>query len=314
MESPITFERLLSGARDFAHLAMGAHAEGQTEVFLLDAGVSVERLAKAALVTGTPDAALGGQGQRRYVAAAGAITTPPQRFHTIGAAAAIARLRKIGVLSRSAELDALIELRNGVAHLGASSADDYLAPFVETICTLIEHSGEDRADFWGSWSGTIQVTLDDRFNRVQKAVHLRVDQARFRMETRFGKLPDGTVESVARTIGETGLVVIDRNPTGVLFRTLSGCPACGTEAAMLFLRAPNATLLYEMELTAEQLVCGLCGLRLAGEEEIEIAGLPTTMSCKVEDLKAVVDDGPIPGSHFGRPGLGSFPESRDDSW
>ncbi|MFF2810351.1 hypothetical protein ACFVT2_24915 [Streptomyces sp. NPDC058000] len=29
---------------------MGAHAEGQTEVFLLDAGVSVERLAKATLV------------------------------------------------------------------------------------------------------------------------------------------------------------------------------------------------------------------------------------------------------------------------
>ena len=50
MGSPITFERLLSGARDFAHLAMGAHAEGQTEVFLLETAFSVERLAKAALV------------------------------------------------------------------------------------------------------------------------------------------------------------------------------------------------------------------------------------------------------------------------
>jgi hypothetical protein len=65
---------------------------------------------------------------------AGALTTPPLRFHTIGAATAIARLRKIGILSKSAGLDGVIELRNGVAHLGASNAEDYLAPFVETIC------------------------------------------------------------------------------------------------------------------------------------------------------------------------------------
>ncbi len=280
---------------------MDAHAEGQTEVFLLEAGVSVERLAKASLVRVHPTLLSEVKGNDDMLLHfAGAMTTPPQRFHTIGAATAIARLRKIGVLPRSAELDGLIELRNGVAHLGTSSAEDYLAPFVETICRLLDHADEDRSAFWGSWSGAVQVTLDDRFGRVQKAVHLRLDQARFRMEARFGKLPKGAVESVARTIGETGLVVIDRSPTGVLFRTLSRCPACGTEAATLFLKAPNATLLYEMELTAEELLCGLCGLRLAGEEEIEIAGLPSTTRCKVEDLKEVVDDGPIAGSLLGR--------------
>ncbi|UKY54847.1 hypothetical protein [Streptomyces inhibens] len=50
MASTITFEQLLSGAKDFAHLALNAHAEGHTDVFLLEAGVAVERLAKAALV------------------------------------------------------------------------------------------------------------------------------------------------------------------------------------------------------------------------------------------------------------------------
>ena len=243
---------------------------------------------------------------------AGAMTTPPQRFRTIWAAVAITRLRKIGILPGSAELDGLIELRNGVAHLGTSSAEDYLARFVETICTLLDHTGEDRAAFWGSWSGGVQVTLDDRFDRVQKAVHLRMDQARFRMETRFGKLPEGAVESMAKTISETGLVVIDRSPTGVLFRTLSRCPACGTEAASLFLKAANATLLYEMELTAEELLCGLCGLRLAGKEEIEIAGIPPTMSCKVEDLKRMIDDGPI--GTFGHQNLVQIPNSPTDSW
>ncbi|MFD7579892.1 hypothetical protein [Kitasatospora sp. NPDC059817] len=300
MGSPITFESLLSGARDFAHLAMDAHAEGQTEVFLLEAGVSVERLAKAALVQVHPTLLSEVKGNDDMLLHfAGAMTTPPQRFHTIGAAVAITRLRKIGVLPRSAELDGLIELRNGVAHLGTSSGEDYLAPFVETICKLLDHASEDRAAFWGSWSGAVQVTLDDRFDRVQKAVHLRMDQARFRMETRFGRLPEEAVESVAKTISETGLVVIDRSPTGVRFRTLTRCPACGTEAATLFLKAANAALLYEMELAAEELLCGLCGLRLAGEEEIGIAGIPSTMRCKVEDLKEVVDDGPITGNLLG---------------
>jgi len=315
MGSPITFGRLLCGARDFAHLAMGAHAEGQTEVFLLDAGVSVERLAKATLVRMHPTLLSEVKGNDDMLLHfAGALTTPPQRFHTIGAAAAIARLRKIGVLPRSAELDGLIELRNGVAHLGASGADDYLAPFVETICKLLDHAGQDRTEFWGAWSEAIQVTLDDRFDRVQKAVRLRMDQARFRMETRFGKLPEGTVESVARTIGETGLVVIDRSPSGVLFRTLSKCPACTVEAATLFLKAPNTTLLYEMELTAEELLCGLCGLRLAGTQEIEIAGLPTAMNCKVEDLKEVINDGPIASSLSQDPDLGRDRRPVEDSW
>ncbi len=301
MGSPITFERLMSGARDFAHLAMGAHAEGQTEVFLLEAGVSVERLAKAALVKVHPTLLSEVKGNDDMLLHfAGAMATPPQRFHTIGAAMAIARLRKIGVLPRSAELDGLIDLRNGVAHLGTSSTEDYLAPFAETICKLLDHAGEDRAAFWGSWSSAVQVTLDDQFDRVQKAVHLRVDQARFRMEARFGKLPEEAVESVVKTIGETGLVVIDRSPTSVLFRTLSKCPACGTEAATLFLKAANTTLLYEMELTAEELLCGMCGLRLAGEEEIRVTGIPSTMMCRVEDLKEVVDDGPITGDLFGR--------------
>ncbi|MFE5028252.1 hypothetical protein ACFRAO_34325 [Streptomyces sp. NPDC056656] len=81
------------------------------------------------------------------------------------------------------------------------------------------------------------------------------------MRERFGTLTDGTVESDARTIGETGLVVIDRSPTGVLFGRLSRFPAYGTEARHA---APDGTerdAAVRVELTAEELVRRLCGLR-----------------------------------------------------
>ncbi|WP_148089410.1 hypothetical protein [Kitasatospora cineracea] len=295
MASTVTFEQLFLGAKDFAHLALGAHAEGQMDVFLLEAGVSVERLAKAALVQVHPTLLSEVKGSDDMLLHfAGATTTPPRRLHTIGASTAIARLRKMGVLSRSEELDGLIELRNGVAHLGASSADDYLGIFVDTICRLLDHVGHDRTEFWGSWSGLVQVTLDSRFDLAQKGVHLRMSQARFRLEARFGSMPEGTVESVAKAIGEAGLVIIDVNTAQARFRMLTRCPACNIEAAALFLSAePETTLLYEMELTTDGLLCSLCGFRLTGAEEIAIVGLAATVRCKVEDLTETIDDGPL---------------------
>ncbi|KIQ62860.1 hypothetical protein TR51_28560 [Kitasatospora griseola] len=295
MASTVTFEQLFLGAKGFAHLALGAHAEGQMDVFLLEAGVSVERLAKAALVQVHPTLLSEVKGSDDMLLHfAGATTTPPRRLHTIGASTAIARLRKMGVLSRSEELDGLIELRNGVAHLGASSADDYLGIFVDTVCRLLDHIGHGRMEFWGSWSGLVQVTLDSRFDLAQKAVHLRMSQARFRLEARFGSMPEGTVESVAKAIGEAGLVIIDVSNAQARFRMLTRCPACDIEAAALFLSAePETTLLYEMELTADGLLCGLCGFRLTSAEEIAIVGLAATVRCKVEDLTETIDDGPL---------------------
>lgn len=295
MGSTVTFEQLFSGAKSFARLALDAHAEGQMEVFLLEAGVSVERLAKAALVRVHPTLLSEVKGNDDMLLHfAGATTTPPRRLHTIGASTAIARLRKMGVLPRAEELDGLIELRNGVAHLGASAAEDYFGAFVETICVLLDHLREDRTSFWGTWHKTVQVALDDHYDRTQRALQLRIDQARFRIAARFGTLPVRVVEIIAKTFSETGLVIVENSPSTTRFRTLGRCPACSNEAAALMLRAtPETTLLYEMELTAEGLLCRLCGLHLTTEEEVRMAGLPSTVLCKVEDLTEAIQGSPV---------------------
>nr|WP_237536109.1 hypothetical protein [Streptomyces sp. SID3343] len=225
---------------------------------------------------------------------AGATTTAPRRIHTIGASTAIARLRKMGVLAKSEELDGLIELRNGVAHLGAGTAEDYLGTFVDTLCRLLDHTRQDRAEFRDSWSDVEQVALDTRSDLAERDVQLRINQARFRIESRFAGMPDDVVENVARAIGEPGLVIIGVSDERVQLRMLTRCPACRLEAAALALSAePETTLLYEMKLAVEGLLCGLCSFRLTSRREIEIAGLAPTMECRIEDLTASIDDGPL---------------------
>ncbi|GAB3949428.1 hypothetical protein [Streptomyces sparsus] len=300
MESPITFDRLYEGGKYFAHLAMEAHAEEKQEVFLLHAGVSVERLAKAALALVHPTLLTEVSGKDDMLLHfAGAVSKPPTRLRTIGAATAIGRLRKMDVFpqrpSREADdLDGLIELRNGVAHLGTEDVEDYLGTFTATVDKLLLHAGRGRGSFWESWSDTAQVVLDDRAGRLQKAVRLRMGQAQHRFRARFGSLPAGVVDDVAQTVGDRGLLVVEVGPARALFQTLSQCPACEREAAALFLAVGKDTALFDLELAAESLLCRLCGFRLSSAEEVEAVGLPTTYRYSVEDLTQIIAEGPDP--------------------
>lgn len=82
---------------------------------------------------------------------------------------------------------------------------------------------------------------------------------------------------VARWNSQRGLVVVEVDRAGgPLFQALTRCPACQTEAAALFLRAPTTALLFDLELTAEGLWCDLCQLRLETTEEVALAGIATT--------------------------------------
>ncbi|AWN31802.1 hypothetical protein [Streptomyces sp. NEAU-S7GS2] len=314
MESPISFEHLADGAKDFARLALDAHARGETEVFLLEAGVSIERLAKAALVRVNPVllVELSSRQDDALLHLAGA-TSLPKKLRTIGAQGAIDRLRKMDVLPlQGEELNTLIQLRNGVAHLGTSVPEDFLEPFVESACLLIDHMGLSRERFWGPWDDLVRVALDDRADRLQKDVKLRLRQASSRARARFADMPEGTPEYLASIVAQRGLVVVEVDQAGgPLFQALTRCPACRTEAAAMFLRAPNTALLFDMELAAEGLWCDLCQLHLATTEEVSLAGLPTTARYTAEDLIQIGRQGGAPATDVASYAMQPLP---DDSF
>lgn len=138
------------------------------------------------------------------------------------------------------------------------------------------------------------MALDDRAEHLQKAVHLRIEQASLRAKTRFADLPEGTAENLAKLVAQKGLIVVEVGPTGVLFQALTRCPACHTEAAALSLKAPGTALLFDLELAAEGLWCDICHLHLGSGEEVGIAGLPATSRYSAEDLIRVSDHSPTP--------------------
>ncbi|GAA2376450.1 hypothetical protein GCM10010246_84130 [Streptomyces cuspidosporus] len=53
-----------------------------------------------------------------------------------------------------------------------------------------------------------------------------------------------------------------------------------------------------MELTAEGLLCGLCGFHLSSTDEVEAAGLPTVVRYSVENLTRIVAEGPDPAERL----------------
>jgi hypothetical protein len=94
-----------------------------------------------------------------------------------------------------------------------------------------------------------------------------------------------------------------------LFQTLSQCPACDREAAALFLDVGEDSPLFDMELTAEGV---LCGFHLSSTDEVEAVGLPTVVCYSVEDLTRSVAEIPDPAERPATIKL-SLPTVRSDS-
>ncbi|MGW2305001.1 hypothetical protein [Streptomyces sp. NPDC001809] len=192
MSDVVNFSALFAGARKFANSAMEANAESDLEVFLLHAGVSIERLAKATLVDQNPVLLLEMKGKEEslfHLAGVKAAT----RLRTIGAAVALSRLRSMGVLPPKDEvLDELIELRNGVAHLsgGAEETFEGLAAFVRTTNTLLTHRQKDAGEYWGRWQGAVDIALSEHMEKVEREIAGRIESARYRLSKRMeGCLP-----------------------------------------------------------------------------------------------------------------------------
>ncbi|MFI8851687.1 hypothetical protein ACIGW3_16050 [Streptomyces sp. NPDC053499] len=136
MVDPLAYESFLEGAKKAAHKAMDDHGRREYDEFALHAGVAVERLAKAALVSKNPIYIVEMRGSAEMLFHLGGHRAA-SKVRTIGAGEAISRLRVLGVLSVDRQLDLLIDLRNGVAHsTGGEEAKSLLATLARTVGAL----------------------------------------------------------------------------------------------------------------------------------------------------------------------------------
>lgn len=264
MDESLSFESFLEGAKKAGHKAMDDHGRGEYDEFALHGGVAVERLAKAVLVSKNPVYLL----EMR--------NGSPDKIRTVGAKDAIKRLRTMGLLPPDAQLDLLIELRNGTAHTTIGDQAKALLPtLAENVAALLRSIGLRNDDFWGRWSSAMYIAVDRQRDEVERDVELRIRQAWHRFSDRFAGLPEGAMERVLEEPAEAIRTITVSNRDDLLIGISSAsCPACGGSAHVRF--GPTTSSRQSTRLEVTGLHCTLCSLDLNSHEEIRAAHVKIT--------------------------------------
>ncbi|WP_413757215.1 hypothetical protein [Streptomyces sp. MMBL 11-3] len=269
MEIDKTFAGLIPGAQRFAHSAMDAHANNDEEVFLLHAGVSVERLAKAVLAKKNPFLLMEMKGNDDALFQFAGLEHAT-KVRTIGAATALRRLKRLGILPQTPDpdLDELIELRNGVAHLLAThdGSFDGLTVFARTTKTLLAAWGRYGAQrYWGPHYPLVKLTLSEALAKATRHYRQLLEQARYRLAERIKGLPPAAQQTFieART---TRTVDLSDDMRTILLP--HKCPACHYHGALI--TGPPVLIMQDKpgEAVPRQFACRVCGLRLNTPEEL----------------------------------------------
>ncbi|MGW4880406.1 hypothetical protein ACWEPI_28060 [Streptomyces sp. NPDC004262] len=278
MNDFLSYQSLQWGARKFAHTAMDAHSRDDKEVFLLHAGVSIERLAKSALSKHSPFLLLEMKGKEdSLLHLAGVKQTAKVR--TVGASQALARLRTIGVLpDRDSDLDELIELRNGIAHLDASVDDSFdgLAVFVRATNCLLTHLKVEKSDYWGTWITIAEITESASLQRAEREVARGIERARHRLNQRLKGVPDDAVSiiykdasSIKEGVGGFGLHM----RCGLYsFQSPKECPACHCEGRLI-VNLPLIGTGPAEGFPDRWFYCPLCAFSAYGDDELAACGI-----------------------------------------
>lgn len=273
------FGELYPGARKFAQSALDALSRDDEQVFLLHAGVSIERLAKAVLAQRSPFLLLEMKGNEDALFQIAGLEKR-NRIRTIGAATAIARLKRLGVLPqvKDTELDELIELRNGIAHLTAAhdGSFDVLAKFVGTSATLLTAWGRTGPEhYWGPHLGLVELTLNEVGEKAARHFSRLIEQARYRLTERVRTLPDSAIEAILKERSVNGALTWPHSRTVLLPHA---CPACSNSGALLTGPPVLITSGKPGEAAPRRFVCFICDLDLKSAEELASAGLDKRVS------------------------------------
>jgi hypothetical protein len=171
--------QLVASSGTFARSALQAQHD-DNRVFLLHAATALEHLAKAVLAARRPSLIVATNDFESLLHACGEsgfARRPRAKMRTIAAGDAIGRAGRFvpTVEALVPDLELLILVRNGIAHLGeasASDADDVLVAYLKASEELRDTLDVDRSSYWGEF-----------LDLVDSALKENVEKARLRVET-----------------------------------------------------------------------------------------------------------------------------------
>jgi hypothetical protein len=266
--------------------------------FFLNAGMSLEHLAKAFLASIHPSLIVDPRHFSSLLYACGRpdlAGIPATTIRTITVTEAVKRCivllpRQLQGLDGEQHLGPLIEARNSVVHIGRAAeahvASQVVIPYLRTVTVLGEAVGVSPQSLWGDHAQYVATHLSDSATKTQQVVTSRIARARVMFHERYARLQPSQRELLLSTIvasyqpALSGVEQVDHE--------LLICPACSTKVLV------RGTTTVDWGKTNEStgddspqlsgafpvlmflptsLECQACGLRLTGQDEMLAGGL-----------------------------------------
>lgn len=296
-------EHLTESAKHYALDAANAFVTGNHATFALAAGTAVEHALKARLASETPTLLAFGGGDAGWFKSAWALwnyrddadafATVSTEVQTIGAKQALDRVLSVEQRLEHLRIHALrvYQYRNSQAHMGMIASGNIREVFGSCIRLINELLGG-AEELWGSYTDLVDSLLDQLASELQHRVEEKLAKSRTEFERRFGKESAEIREAVLSVLSNSR----DWQLTPEAFP--HDCPACGSPALIegtnsvetdwdTHSESPIETVWF----TASQLRCEACHLVLNGSDELETAGVESTM------VNEFVDPGDLYGNY-----------------
>jgi hypothetical protein len=292
MADPLSRDAFYQSARDCAQRALQAHHARESHRVALEAGTTLEHLAKACLVRRSPALLIElGKGEGSFGSLLRLLEIPEgvslRELRTVSLRGALDRMRtfvKAGASEK--DIKTLIDMRDGTVHaaLDYEVEERLLVAFVKHADALLADLEEHRDDFWTAYRPVVDALLKDAGNKVAHEVEVMLEAARANFHRRFGHEPEEILE-VFRRMAE----IEDRGDDQVS----AVCPACESPGTV----TGFAEVVWEPRLSEGQAIgmdgtvwlvpqefeCHVCGLLLDDPSQVEAAGLDEEIEIKGAD-------------------------------
>ena len=228
--------RLLESSSSFAQSAIAAYTAESWELYYLHLATAVELLVKAVLARAHPTLIadtrasfdsllhLCGLGHRarvpEFVAA----------VRTVSATEAMQRVERVvdGYRHPGADVQLLLELRNGIVHSGElarSQSEAILGAVGEYTDTLLPSVGMSRARYWGHSAALVEDHSRRRLSELEASFRRKLESSK----SRFRRI----TESMERTEKSAFIAALTTNSISDAFDEVPApCPACGSPGVL----------------------------------------------------------------------------------
>jgi hypothetical protein len=275
--------RLLRSSSSFARSAIAAYTAEDWDVYFLHLATAVEHLLKGAIARINPAFIADPRAKfdsLLHLTGMGDRAQSPDflgAVRTISAADALERAARVvdGYRAPGEHVNALLETRNGIVHVGhtaGSEGEAVLGDVARFVNGLLPAVGMTEASYWGDAAGFVAQHASKRLGEIELLFERQLRRARDQYASTVAGLPDNALPAVLKALEPAG-------PSDDFTEFPVECPACLHQGVLTGEPEPEwepdwdygdgqtyiaGMYVASITLRASEFTCRICKLSLAG--------------------------------------------------